>query len=79
LLKKNNDSLAHLGLEKTQDTSNLFIGTVYIKELSTYAHSVGNGQDPGSTDVNQREPQSRIDIRRAGFTSARVFKAFFVK
>jgi hypothetical protein len=52
LLKKKNDFLAHPGPEKTLDHSNVFIGTVYIKELSIYAHSVADRQNFGSTDVN---------------------------
>jgi hypothetical protein len=50
LPKKNKDFLAHPGFKKAPEYSNMFIGTVYIKGLSIYAHLVGFNQDPGSTD-----------------------------
>jgi hypothetical protein len=51
LPKKKNDFLAYSGPENAPDHSKVIIGAVYIKELNIYAHSVGYGQDPGSTDV----------------------------
>jgi hypothetical protein len=49
--RKKNDFLAYSGPENAPDHSKVIIGAVYIKELNIYAHSVGYGQDPGSTDV----------------------------
>jgi hypothetical protein len=69
LLMKKNNVLEHPRPENPPEHSNVFIGAVYIKDFSSYAHSVGCSQDPDATNIDYREPQPRVAVQRACFDS----------
>jgi hypothetical protein len=54
----------------------MFIGTVYMKELSLYGHLVDRSQDCTTTNANYQDPPPKMAVERLSSTQLEYSKPF---